>query len=85
MPGPAIRSVTLRCPSLLNHRPVLIATLRRFIASGSAPGVVLALAALAALVVSNSPLGDWYRGFVELRSEIRIADGWLVLSKPLLL
>ena len=62
-----------------------IASARRFFASGSAPGVVLALAALAALVVSNSPLGGWYQGFVELRSEIRIADDWLVLSKPLLL
>jgi NhaA family Na+:H+ antiporter len=38
-----------------------------------------------ALVVSNSALGPLYRQFVELRGEVRIANDWLVLSKPLLL
>jgi Na+:H+ antiporter, NhaA family len=63
----------------------LISNIRRFIASESAGGVVLALAACAALIVANSPLGPWYRQLVELRGELRIAGDWLVLSKPLLL
>ena len=63
----------------------MITSIRRFIASESAGGVVLALAALVALVVANSPLGPLYREFVGLRGEVRIAKDWLVLSKPLLL
>jgi Na+:H+ antiporter, NhaA family len=58
-------------------------TIRRFIASESAGGVVLAAAALAALLISNSSLAPLYEGFVGLRFEVRIADDWLVLSKPL--
>jgi Na+:H+ antiporter, NhaA family len=63
----------------------LISSIRRFIASESAGGVVLALAAAVALIVSNSSLAPLYRQFVELRGEVRIGDDWLVLSKPLLL
>jgi Na+:H+ antiporter, NhaA family len=63
----------------------LISNIRRFIASESAGGVVLALAAAVALIVSNSSLGPLYRQFVELRGEVRIGGDWLVLSKPLLL
>jgi NhaA family Na+:H+ antiporter len=67
------------------QRTPLISSIRRFIASESAGGVVLALAAVVALVVSNSPLGPLYRAFIDLRGEVRIAGDWLVLSKPLLL
>jgi Na+:H+ antiporter, NhaA family len=63
----------------------LISSIRRFIASESAGGVVLALAAVVALIVSNSPLAPLYRQFIEMRGELRIAGDWLVLSKPLLL
>ena len=63
----------------------VINNIRRFIASESTAGVVLALAALAALVFSNSPLAGWYQAFVDLRGEVRIGGQWLVLSKPLLL
>ena len=63
----------------------MISSIRRFIASESAGGVVLALAAVAALIVSNSALGPLYRQFVEMRGELRIGNDWLVLSKPLLL
>jgi len=59
--------------------------MRRFIASESAGGVVLALAAIVALSVSNSALGPAYERFVQSRIELRIANDWLVLSKPLLL
>ena len=58
--------------SLLNREDPLLSSIRRFIASESAGGVVLALAALVALVVSNSPLGPLYRQFVELRGELRV-------------
>ena len=63
----------------------MISSIRRFIASESAGGIVLALAAIVALIVSNSALAPHYRTFVEMRGEVRIANDWLVLSKPLLL
>jgi len=64
----------------------VISSVRRFIASESAGGVALACAAIVALIVSNSStLGPLYRQFIDLRGELRIADDWLVLSKPLLL
>jgi len=56
----------------------------RFFAHESAGGVVLALAALAALAVSNSPWGDAYRGFLAWPGELRIGGDALVLAKPLL-
>ena len=55
----------------------------RFFAHESAGGIVLALAALAALVVSNSPWGDGYRALLALRGEVRIGGDALVLAKPL--
>jgi NhaA family Na+:H+ antiporter len=63
----------------------VISSIRRFIASESAGGIVLALAAIVALIVSNSALAPHYRTFVEMRGEVRIANDALVLSKPLLL
>jgi NhaA family Na+:H+ antiporter len=62
----------------------LIGSIRRFIASESAGGVVLAIAALVALIVSNSAWGPAYASFAQLRGEVRVGD-FLVLSKPLLL
>lgn len=59
--------------------------IRRFIASESAGGVVLALAAAIALIVSNSPWREAYQRFVELPGEVRIGGELLVLAKPLLL
>jgi len=47
-------------------------------------GVLLALAALLALILSNSPLQPWYETFLSARSEVHIAGNWLVLSKPTL-
>jgi Na+:H+ antiporter, NhaA family len=76
-------SGTMR-PSLLNEGNALLTGIRRFIQSESAGGVVLGLAALAALLVANSPLGPWYEAFVHLRGEVRFGHA-LVLSKPLLL
>ena len=62
----------------------MLTGIRRFIESESAGGVVLALAALLALVISNSPWSGVYEAFVSIPGEIRIGGGWLVLAKPLL-
>ena len=70
--------------SLLNEGDTLLTGIRRFIQSESAGGVVLGLAAIAALLVANSPLGAWYESFVHLRGELRFGNA-LLLSKPLLL
>ena len=59
--------------------------MRRFIASESAGGIVLAVAAIVALVVSNSALAPLYERFVQMRVELRFANDGLVLSKPWLL
>jgi Na+:H+ antiporter, NhaA family len=55
-----------------------------FIHSQSGGGIVLAVAALLALVVSNSPWSVWYEQLLQVRGEIRVGGDWLVLSKPLL-
>ncbi len=55
---------------------------KTFIQSPSAGGIVLGLAALAALVVSNSPLAHLYQQLVDLPGEIRIGTDALVISKP---
>ena len=62
----------------------MISSIRRFIASESAGGVVLALAAVAALLISNSALGPGYRAFIAWRGEIHLFGDELVLAKPLL-
>jgi NhaA family Na+:H+ antiporter len=59
-------------------------TLNQFINSQSLSGVVLALAALLALVLSNSPWGEAYNRFVQLPGELRVGGDLLVLSKSLL-
>jgi NhaA family Na+:H+ antiporter len=57
----------------------------RFFASESAGGIVLAVAAVLALVVSNSALGGWYQRFLAFTGEVRIGGEALVLAKPLIL
>ncbi len=64
--------------------------LARFISGESAGGIALALAAVLALLLSNSPWGDWYERWLHLPGELRIgssagATGGLVLVKPLVL
>jgi NhaA family Na+:H+ antiporter len=56
----------------------------RFIDSQSMGGVVLALAALLALVISNSPWSAAYNAFRDWPGELRVGGDWLVLSKSLL-
>jgi Na+:H+ antiporter, NhaA family len=56
----------------------------QFIHSQSVGGVVLAVAALMALVVSNSPWREGYERFLQIPGELRLGANWLVLSKPVL-
>ena len=58
--------------------------LKRFFASESAGGIVLAIAALLALVISNSPWAATYEAFRQFPGELRIGGDALVLAKPLL-
>ena len=55
----------------------------RFFAHESAGGIVLGMAALAALIVSNSPLAGWYEAVLRTPGELVIGKT-LVLEKTLL-
>lgn len=57
----------------------------RFFDKESTPGIVLALAALAALLISNSPWGAGYQSFLNTPGQVVIGEQALVLSKPLVL
>ena len=59
-------------------------TLDQFIESQAMGGVVLALAAVLALVISNSPWSGSYTAFRDWPGELRVGGDWLVLSKSLL-
>ena len=56
----------------------------QFIHSQSVCVVALAVAALLALVVSNSPWREGYERFLQIPGESRLGANWLVLSKPVL-
>jgi Na+:H+ antiporter, NhaA family len=58
---------------------------RRFFAAESAGGIVLAVATVLALIISNSSYGTAYEAFRYVTGEVRIGGDWLVLSKPLIL
>ncbi len=64
---------------------MITAAFRRFFAAESAGGIVLALATIAALAISNSPLSAGYEAFRNIPGEVRIGHEWLLLSKPLIL
>ena len=61
----------------------LIHALRAFVALESAGGILLALAAVLALVLANSPLAFVYDAFLDTPVEVRA--GTLQIAKPLLL
>jgi Na+:H+ antiporter, NhaA family len=69
--------------SLLNEGFHVISSIRRFIASEAAGGLVLAAAAVMALALSNSDLAQLYTRLVQMRVEWRIDDGALAFAKPL--
>jgi NhaA family Na+:H+ antiporter len=55
-----------------------------FVDSQSFGGVVLAVSALLALLISNSPWSAQYSAFLQWPGELRVGNDWLVLSKSLL-
>ncbi len=59
--------------------------LSQFVNSQTIGGVLLALAALLALLLSNSPWQGAYNDWLQATSEIHIGNGWLVLAKPTLI
>jgi NhaA family Na+:H+ antiporter len=61
----------------------LAVAIRRFLALEAAGGILLAAAALAALLLANSPLDRLYAGFLDTPVEVRI--GRFDIDKPLLL
>lgn len=61
----------------------VIHALREFVALESAAGVLLAIAAVAALALANSPLAFLYDAFLDTPVEVRV--GALQIAKPLLL
>ena len=56
----------------------------RFFANEAAGGIVLVFAALAALVISNSPWREVYQAFTRIPGTVDIG-GALTIPKPLLL
>lgn len=63
----------------------VVRNVNQFIQSQSLGGVILALAALVALIVSNSPWNAAYERFIHLPGELRFGANGLVLAKPLLI
>ena len=61
----------------------VIHALREFVALESAAGILLAIAAVAALALANSPLAFLYDAFLDTPVEVRV--GALQIAKPLLL
>ncbi len=57
----------------------------QFIQSQSVGGVLLALAALLALLLSNSPWEGDYNALLQAVGEVHVGNGWLVLAKPTLI
>lgn len=55
-----------------------------FLHHEAAGGVVLGIATLAALIVSNSPWREFYAAFQSIPGTVDVG-GWIVISKPLLL
>jgi len=61
----------------------MINSIRDFLRLEAASGVILVLAAVAAMLVANSPLDGLYAALIELPVEIRVGE--FQIAKPLLL
>ena len=51
-----------------------IRRIKAFFEFEAAGGIVLALAAIAAMIIANTPLHDWYEAFIHAPVSIRIGD-----------
>jgi NhaA family Na+:H+ antiporter len=56
----------------------------QFFSKESSGGIILALAAVAALIISNSSYGDLYQTFLSIPGQVLIGDNGLVLNKSLI-
>lgn len=54
-----------------------------FINGQTLGGLLLAMSALVAMALSNSPLSGAYESFLDFPMELRLGGDWLVLAKPL--
>lgn len=63
---------------------MIFRSVNQFVNGQTIGGVLLALAALVALLLSNSPLQPYYETFLNSVSAVHLAGDWLVLSKPTL-
>ena len=61
----------------------IFAALRRFLHLETAPGILLFFAALAAMVVANSPLAGAYRTLLDIPIVVQIGE--FAINKALLL
>ena len=57
----------------------MLKKLKRFFEYEAAGGIVLAIAAIAAMIVANSPLHDWYESFIHAPVMVQVGD--LVIDK----
>jgi NhaA family Na+:H+ antiporter len=64
---------------------LIIKSVTPFINAQTLGGVLLAVAALAALVLSNSAWSDAYQKLLAFPIELRLGGDWLVLAKPMLI
>ena len=64
---------------------VIARRIDQFISSQSAGGVLLALSALVALVISNSSWSSYYQQFLQMPGMMKIGADGLLLSKPMLI
>jgi Na+:H+ antiporter, NhaA family len=64
---------------------VIARRIDQFISSQSASGVLLALSALVALLLSNSPWSFYYQQFLQIPGLVKLGADWLLLSKPMLI
>ncbi|PNK60386.1 Na+/H+ antiporter NhaA [Psychrobacter sp. FDAARGOS_221] len=58
---------------------MLLQKIKNFFSYEAAGGVVLAIAALAAMIVANSPLHDWYVSFIHAPVVVQVGD--LIIDK----
>lgn len=58
---------------------MLIQKIKKFLAFEAAGGIVLAIAAFAAMIIANSPLHDWYVSFIHAPVVVQIGD--LIIDK----
>jgi len=64
---------------------LLLRSMTPFINAQTLGGVLLALAALVALVLSNSPWRAWYQTVLQFPMELRLGGDALVLAKPMII